>query len=391
MDQAQPRPLLVLFGGMATMMLVMGIGRFVYTPILPDMIGAGLLDVKQAGLLASSNFLGYFLGALAATPFGRPMRRRLLIGFILVSIVTTAGMGLTRDLLLWHGLRFVSGIASAFGQIYISGFVMEALSRRGKPLWIGWLIGGVGLGVVVSSVVVELAQKNGVAWDWQWLAAGGLAALLAIPALTNAWSLRNGAAPVTAGAIAPPRERLFTFHFTLLFVAYAGLGIGYVVQATYLPTMVRALPQLASFSTLAWLVFGLAAAPSNIFWQFIAGRLGVPAALIVGFLLQATGLLAPVLWHSVPGVIIGAATLGSTLVGITALCLQQARAMAGEQFPRAIALMTAGFGLGQIAGPPIAALLVGPGNDFLLPTIMTSTVLTISALLCIPLLKRRRA
>jgi predicted MFS family arabinose efflux permease len=383
---------MVLLGGMATMMLVMGIGRFVYTPILPDMIGAGLLDVKAAGWLASSNFVGYFLGALLATPFGRPMRRRLLIAFILVSILTTAGMGLTRDLLLWHGLRFLSGIASAFGQVYISGFVMEALSRRGKPLWIGWLIGGVGLGVVISSLVVELAQKNGVAWDWQWLASGGLAALLAVPALATAWSLRHGgAAPLPAGTVAPPRERLFTFHFTLLFIAYAGLGIGYVVQATYLPTMVRSLPQLATFSTLAWMVFGLAAAPSNIFWQFIAARLGVPAALIVAFLLQASGLLVPVLWHSVPGVIIGAAALGSTLVGITALCLQQARDMAGDQFPRAIALMTAGFGLGQIAGPAIAAQLVGPGNDFLPPTIMTSAVLTLSALLCIPLLRQRRA
>jgi fucose permease len=97
----------------------------------------------------------------------------------------------------------------------------------------------------------------------------------------------------------------------------------------------------------------------------------------------------PVLWHTVPGTIIGAAALGATLVGITALGLQQARLMAGDQAPRALALMTASFGLGQIIGPLAGAALVGPNNDFLPPTIMASSVLALSAVLLVPLLGRR--
>jgi predicted MFS family arabinose efflux permease len=374
------------------MMLAMGIGRFVYTPILPDMIGAGLLDVKSAGLLASANFIGYFVGAIAATPFGRATaRRRLLMIAIVASVATTFAMGCTGELWAWHALRFASGVASAFAQIFISGFVMEALMRRNRPDWIGWLLGGVGLGIVLSSIVVELAQRSGLAWDRQWLVAGALGLALALPALLIAFRLQPVDAMPAPGEAQPARSPLFTLSFTLLLLAYSGLGLGYVVQATYLPTLVRALPQLAQFSTLTWLVVGLAAAPSNFLWLNAARRMGVTAALILGFLLQAVGLLVPVLWHSVPGAMIGAAALGATLIGITALCLQQARLLAPDQFARAVAVLTVGFGLGQIAGPSLAARLVGPGNDFLPPTIMASSVLLVSALMCLPLLRRRPA
>lgn len=372
-------------------MIVMGIGRFAYTPILPDMIASHLLDVKSAGLLASSNFVGYLVGALGAALFSRAtVRRWMLIGAIVASVLTTCAMGLTQSQLAWHGLRFASGVASAFALIFSSGFVMEALVARGKTSRIGWLYGGMGLGVASSSVVIELLQRYGMHWDWQWLASAALAALCAVPALWVAFAIRPVDVPRQAGASAAPRARLFGLHFALLVIAYGGMGVGYVVQATYLPTMVRSLPGLGGFSTLAWMVMGLAAAPSNILWQVIGRRIGVMPALILGYLVQAAGVMLPVLWLSVAGAMLGAAALGATLIGITALALQQVQILAHGQIPRAIALITAAFGLGQILGPPVAAMLVGPDNDFLLPSIMAASVLVLSAGLLLPLLLASR-
>ena len=43
-----------------------GTGRFAFTPILPMMQKDHGLTVRLAGLLASVNYVGYFIGALSA-------------------------------------------------------------------------------------------------------------------------------------------------------------------------------------------------------------------------------------------------------------------------------------------------------------------------------------
>ena len=48
------------------LVVAMGIGRFAYTPILPVMQATFGLSNGMSGALASSNYLGYLVGALLA-------------------------------------------------------------------------------------------------------------------------------------------------------------------------------------------------------------------------------------------------------------------------------------------------------------------------------------
>src|SRR6201997_3776089 len=105
-------------GGLIAMAAALGIGRFVYTPILPPMVEALHLSKSEAGLIASANFVGYLLGAIVATLPLPGSRRAWLLGALAVNAAGLAAMGLTSSLTLLLLLRLIAGIASAFALIF---------------------------------------------------------------------------------------------------------------------------------------------------------------------------------------------------------------------------------------------------------------------------------
>ena len=127
------RSLALAGGGLAAMTAALGIGRFVYTPILPSMLGALGWSKSEAGLVASANFLGYLVGALLA---GRPQvaarPRSWLLAALAISAASTAAMALPSDIASFAGLRFIGGVASAFVIVCASTLVLERLSFSGR-------------------------------------------------------------------------------------------------------------------------------------------------------------------------------------------------------------------------------------------------------------------
>ena len=126
------RPLLLSLGGLLAMAAGIGVGRFVYTPILPPMVEALHLTKAQAGLIASANFIGYFAGALLATMRLPGSRRSWLLGSLAVTAICLAAMGLTSSVPLFLLLRLVAGMASAFALIFSSALVLDRLASAGR-------------------------------------------------------------------------------------------------------------------------------------------------------------------------------------------------------------------------------------------------------------------
>ena len=122
-------PVALATGGLVALAAALGIGRFVYTPILPVMAEALHLSKSQAGLIASANLLGYLIGALlAATPRLPGSRRFWLLGSLGVSAVTTGTMGLASSMPAFLALRFTGGAASAFVLVLASALVLDRLA-----------------------------------------------------------------------------------------------------------------------------------------------------------------------------------------------------------------------------------------------------------------------
>src|SRR5205814_9107921 len=87
-------PLVLAFGGLLALAAAIGVGRFVYTPILPPMVEALQLTKAQAGLIASANFVGYLAGALLAALSLPGSRRAWLLGALALNAICLAAMGI---------------------------------------------------------------------------------------------------------------------------------------------------------------------------------------------------------------------------------------------------------------------------------------------------------
>ncbi|HZK91744.1 MAG TPA: YbfB/YjiJ family MFS transporter [Stellaceae bacterium] len=364
-------------GGLIAMAAAIGVGRFVYTAILPPMIEALGLSRSEAGLIASANFLGYLIGAfLAALPTLPGPRRWWLLAALAVSTLTTAAMGATQVLAWFLVLRFVGGAASAFVLILASTIVLERLAEAGRGGLSALHFAGVGSGIAVSAALVAALLRLGQGWQSLWLASGALslAALLAVALL-----LPDRVAPHP-----PPisgKQPASNPGLRRLVLAYGLFGFGYIITATFLVAIVRGTPAVRALEPVIWIVFGLAAAPSVALWTRIAAALGIPTAFAIACVVEAAGVLASVVWPTPTGVFVAAILVGGTFVGLTALGLVRARSMASGDPRRALALMTGTFGLGQIVGPVFAGIVSDRLGTFTAPSIVAAAALLVAALL----------
>lgn len=362
-------------GGLLAMAAAIGIGRFVYTPILPIMLESLGWGKTAAGLVASANFLGYLVGALLAVrPLAGSVQRRALIAALLVSAATTLGMALQTNIVVMMALRLVGGAASAFVIVLASTLVLARLSAAGRGALSAIHFAGVGAGIMVSAVIVSALLAAGVGWQAMWASAGvvaliatGLVAVLIPdqPTLTTA-----APAPSVAG---PPRG------LPMLVIAYGLFGFGYVITATFLVTSVRMSAELRELETWIWVLFGFAAVPSVALWSWIGTRAGAMMAFALACLVEALGVAASVEWVTVPGICLAAVLLGGTFMGLTALGLMAGRQLSSANPQRTIGLMTASFAFGQMIGPTVAGYLFDQLGSLRVPSLAAATALVVAA------------
>ncbi|MHA1525044.1 MAG: YbfB/YjiJ family MFS transporter [Alphaproteobacteria bacterium] len=360
------------------MAAAMGVGRFVYTPILPFM-GQGVpLTKSEAGLIASANFIGYLVGALAAaSPRLRGSPRGWMLGALAASALTTGFMGVAHTLAPFLALRFAGGAASAFVLVFASALVLERLNAQGRGGLSAIHFAGVGVGIAASALLIWGVDIYGGGWREMWFG-GGLATLVCLVAV--AMLVPGELAPVSPTS---PPDAVSKFAPWPLMLAYGLFGFGYVITATFLVDIVRASPEMATIEPLVWLAVGISAIPSVIIWSLIGRRIGLLNAFAIACLIEAVGVVSSVVWVNPAGMFVAAIFLGSTFMGITALGLMAARHQVPANPRRVLAMMTAAFGVGQTVGPVVAGYGYDLTASFLIPSILAAFSLCVGAFLVV--------
>lgn len=371
-------PVRLALGGLLSLAAAMGIGRFVYTPVLPFMIAQVPLSKADGGLIASANFLGYLVGALAASSGSLPGSRRVwFLGSLIASSALSFAMAWTDSIPAFMLLRFLAGLTSAFAFVFSAALILDRLAQAGRPGLSALYFAGVGAGIAASALIVSGLAAMGANWQGLWTGCGVIS--LALTGII-AWMIPDAPETVPPAPIKAGPRRL-PAGLPQLIAAYGLFGIGYVVTATFIAVIARADPALAMAEPYLWLIVGLAAAPSIFIWNRIAARMGVPRAYALACVIEACGVALSVTASGPAGILIAAFLLGATFMGITALGLIEARRLSTGDPRRTIALMTASFGLGQMLGPSLAGFAAGSTGSFALPSAGATLCLLLAAVL----------
>ena len=346
---ARPAWTLVLQAA-AALAASMGIGRFAYTPILPLMHTQAGLSAQYGSALATVNYAGYLAGALLGIVLPAITRSVLALRTALVLVVVRlALMGATANHAAWLGLRLIAGVASALVFMIAVSAMLTGL-RGSRQHLAGWGFGGVGAGIALSGIVVLAAGS----WRVAWLASAGFALVLTVAA----WPLRPGPHPVHQEARAqdggPRRAHRW---FAVLLASYSLEGVGYIIAGTFLVAAINENSPAWAGSG-AWVLAGLAALPAAAGWARLSRRWTRPALLCAALLIQAAGIALPALVSGVAPALLSAVLFGATFLGVVSLALALGAQL---RYPRAVALLTTGYGVGQILGPLVVTPLLPHG------------------------------
>ncbi|CAA6823012.1 MAG: Transporter, MFS superfamily [uncultured Thiotrichaceae bacterium] len=370
---SSPHPLKVMIAGLFSLVLTIGVARFSYTPLLPVMMDGTFLSDASGGWLATINYMGYMLGAfIAASISDLQLKDKLYRIGLVVAVLSTIGMALADNYILWATMRFFAGLSSAAGLLIGSGLILNWMLRQGHRAELGVHFGGLGLGIALSAAVAMLMSGK-LDWAQQWQVFTVVGIALAIPAWL--WLPKPDSSPVTKSGEKLVDNEPEKSWMWILFAAYFCAGFGYVITATFLVAIVDNQPALNGNGSLVWLLTGLAAAPACIFWDRVARKVGELKALFIAYGVNIVGIIIPVLDNSLTGVIISGILFGATFIGIVSLMLT----MVGKFFPtkpaKPMGKLTLSYGVAQIVAPAMSGMMAEASGNYNMPLVMAAIIM----------------
>ncbi|MEK8054973.1 YbfB/YjiJ family MFS transporter, partial [Burkholderia contaminans] len=151
-DDADRRARAAALACMVGLAVVLGVGRFAFTPLLPLMLADGSIGLKAGGWLASANYAGYFVGAVSCAALRVAPARMVRVGLV-ATVLLTAAMGIGHLLPVWLAVRFVAGVVSAWTFVFVSQWGLRRLAELHAPEWSGVIYAGPGVGIVVTGLI----------------------------------------------------------------------------------------------------------------------------------------------------------------------------------------------------------------------------------------------
>lgn len=338
----------------------LGIGRFAYALVLPDMREDLGWSYSAAGFMNTINAVGYLVGALVASRLIQRVGWSAAIrGGTVACVAALATCALTGNFIALSLARLVLGLGAAAG--FVAGGALAATIAQSRPERANFLLSlfyaGPGVGILSSGLIAPFTLQHFGPGSWWivWWAMTLLSAAMTVPLFLV--QIESGA------RFSEGSHAAFAIRPVLIYLAaYFLFGAGYIAYMTFMIAYVRDGGGGAAAQAGFWGLIGMSAFVTPWAWRRVLAldRGGLATAIILGT--NAIGAGLPVLGHSTAWLATSAAVFGVAFFAVVGSTTAFARFnYPPEAWPRAIAAMTISFGVGQTLGP----IVVGAITDAL--------------------------
>ncbi len=359
----------IIIAGMFALIVGMGVSRFAFTSLLPSML-ENRIDISFAGLLASINYFGYLLGAIFAI-FIKNISKKILffrIGLV-ICFFTTIVLGLNTNDFIWIVSRFIAGFGSAMLMVVGSSLVMSRLKFEDKTKAMGIHFSGIGFSIAITDIVNRVVLQTA-SWEKAWI----ILSILVIVLGSYSFYILNEQKNIIFNKIKGKPFKFDLFVIVLIFT-YFTVGVGFVIQGTFLPDIINSIKGLEGFGSISWLLVGLAGIPSCIIWMRLAYSFGSVNIIIICMLFLIVSILIPIFTTNLILNLLSAILYGGTFIALVALFLNLGGKIASSNPVFLMGALTSSYGVGQIIAPLYAIALIEKYKNYDSTLYLTSFIM----------------
>jgi predicted MFS family arabinose efflux permease len=338
----------IIIAGMFAVIIGLGVARFAFTSLLPSML-SDYLTITFAGILASLNFAGYLSGSILSI-FIKDINQKVLLfrGGIILAIFSTIVLAYSTNDTVWVIARVIAGFAGAMAFVVGSAIVMMKLKMQSKTKAMGIHFSGIGFSILTTDLISRYVLSSNGTWQDSWVVLTFFAAVLSLYSMY----ILSFDKKVNQNIVKHKFDtKIFTPFVIILIMAYFAEGVGFVVQATFLPDIINNLPGLEGYGNLTWTLVGLAGIPSCIIWMRLAHKYGSVNIIIIALFLQMIGILIPTFTNNLYLNFLSGIFYGGTFVGLVALFMNLGGQLAKHNPVVLMGALTTSYGIGQVIAP----------------------------------------
>jgi len=328
----------------------LGIGRFAYALVLPDMRESLGWSYSAAGFMNTMNAVGYLTGALLASRVIKRFGLGASIRWATIACVLALALcTLTGNFVVLSFSRLLIGVAAAV--TFVGGSALAATIAQSQPERANFLLSlfyaGPGAGILASGLIAPYVLQAYGAGSW-WIVWGVLTIVsfvMIIPLLAVRFDGHTLADHATRTS--------FVIRPVLIYLAaYFLYGAGYIAYMTFMIAYVRDSGGGATAQSIFWSIIGLSAFVTPWAWRRVLAldRGGLSTTIVLG--VCALGAALPILGHSAVLLCISALVFGVAFFAVVGSITAFVRLnYPPAAWPSGIAAMTIAFGIGQTLGP----------------------------------------